>query len=209
MRKLVRFTLLFSMMIVCAFVTNEALADDSKIPIMSKAQREQVFSKTPNFQGANVNYFFELIITPTGVQLKNTVLDPMNYTAIKNNVGFFTACGGFNNGLCEPPVVTTSPPTSNYCPIAKMILVNQDGYLNKTYTVSSNGTVIKDLTGFIYPSYCYAETGPNPINGKGISSIPEFPVGLVVFTAIFVGVVLLGRMVDGHWIWSNVEVTKI
>src|SRR6185437_6052482 len=156
---------------------------DSKIPIMSKAQREQVFNRVPNFQGSNFNYFFQIIITPTGVQENNVVLAPLNYTAIKNNVGFFTACGGFNNGLCEPPVVTTSPPTSNYCPIAKMILVNQDCYLNKTYTVSSNGTVIKDLTGFIYPSYCYTETGPNPINGNSIPSVPEFPIaaGILIF----------------------------
>jgi len=193
------------MMIICASVTYEAFADDgnsTKIPIMSHLQREQIFSKTPNFQGVNVNYFFELLITPTGKQINNFVVDPMNYTAIKNNVGFFTACGGFNNGLCEPPVITTASPTSNYCPIAKMILVNQDGYLNKTYTVSSNGTVIKDLTGFIYPSYCYAETGPNTINGNTIPSVPEFPFYGVILFSIFSIVILLGRLVDGHWFWK-------
>jgi len=169
------------MMIICASVTYEVLADDSKIPIMSKAQREQIFQKTPNFQGSNLNYFFKIIITPTGAKVENIVVDYLNYTALKNNVGFFTACGDFNNGLCEPPVITSANPTSNYCPIAKMILVNQDGYLNKTYTVSSNGTVIKDLTDFIYPSYCYGETGPNTINGKTIPAVPEFPMGDTIF----------------------------
>lgn len=189
--------------VAISITSNSAFGD---IPIMSKAQRDQVFNRVPNFQGSNIDYFFKIIITPTGAQLNNVIVDQKNYTAIKNNVGFFTACGDFNNGLCEPPVVTTAVPTINYCPIAKMILLNQDGYLNKTYTISSNGTVIKDLTTYIYPVYCHAETGPNPINGD--ISIPEFPIGLLVFTAIFAGVILLGRMVDGHWIWSNVGVNR-
>lgn len=150
---------------------------------MSHDQREEIFNKVPQFQGV-VNYFFHIIITPTGVQANDITLDQKNYTALKNNVGFFTACGGFNNGLCEPPVVTQNSPTMNYCPLAKMILINQDGYMNKTYTVSTNGTVIKDLTGFIYPSYCYTETGPNPINGNNIVPVPEFPSGVIV--SIFV-----------------------
>lgn len=167
------------------FVVSPAFAD-SNIPIMSHDQREQVFNKVPNFQGSNIDYFFKLIITPTGVQLNNAIVDQKNYTALKNNVGFFTACGDFNNGLCEPPVVTTASPTINYCPVALMILKNQDGYLNKTFTVAANGTVIKDLTNYIYPSYCYTETGPNPINGNNVIPVPEFNTMTGLITAISV-----------------------
>lgn len=187
--------------VVVTFSSYEAFGD-SKIPIMSHDQREQVFSRVPNFQGSNINYFFQIIITPTGVQANDVTLDQKNYTALKNNVGFFTACGGFNNGLCEPPVVTSNSPTMNYCPLAKMILVNQDGYLNKTYTVLANGTLIKDLTGFIYPSYCYTETGPNPINGNHIVPVPEFPVNTLVLVAIFSIAILINKIVYKIWPWE-------
>ena len=167
--------------VAISFTSNVAFADSNstKIPIMSKQQREQIFNRVPNFQGTNINYFFEIIITPTGSQEKNVVLSPLNYTAIKNNVGFFTACGGFNNGLCEPPVVTSSSPTTNYCPLALMILNNQDGYISKLYNVTKG----LDLTGYVYPSYCYPETGPNPINGNNTPAIPEFPfaAGVLIF----------------------------
>lgn len=201
-----KIVLLFLISSVLIVSTIPAYADtnSTKIPIMSPLQREQIFDKLPNFQGGNINYFFEIIITPTGVKETNVVLSQSNYTALKNNVAFFTACGGFNNGLCQPPVITSSSPTTNYCPLALKILLNQDGYISKLYNVTKG----VDLTGYVYPSYCYTETGPNPINGQGIPSVPEFPTGLLVFTLVFVGIFLLGGLVDGHWFWQFPEVRK-
>lgn len=165
--------------VVAISITSYSAFGDT--PIMSKAQRDQLFNKVPNFQANNINYFFQIIITPTGVQQNNVILDQKNYTAIKNNVGFFTACGGFNNGLCEPPVITTASPNSNYCPIALMILENQDTYITKLYNTTSG----LDLTDYVYPPYCYSETGPNVVNGKGVPSVPEFNMtGLVSIIAI-------------------------
>lgn len=109
----------------------------------------------------NNNYLFALIETPTGISFTNIVLSADNMTALRNNVAIFTACGSFDHGLCQPPVVTSDSPNANYCPIAKTILLNQGDYLNQTYNVV-NGTIKKDFTHFVYPDYCLKETGQNP-----------------------------------------------
>lgn len=146
---------------------------DTGIHIMSPQERNQIFSQTQNFQlGNNINYQFSIIITPTGTKETNVILSQDNYTALKNNVAFFTACGTFNNGLCQPPITTTASPTSNYCPLAKLILTNQDGYLSKLYNQTSH----LDLTSFVYPVYCHSETGPNPINGDSSNTVQNISV---------------------------------
>lgn len=185
-------------MMTCALIVSVSILighafADTSIPIMTHDQREQIFSKAPSLQGtSSSNYYFAIIITPTGFQETNVVLSPLNYTALKNSVAFFTACGGFNNGLCEPPVATTAAPTTNYCPLAQMILLNQGDYISKLYNATSG----KDLTGFIYPAYCYAETGPNPINGQGIPAIPEFGQTAAIVLAVIVSfaIVITHRM---------------
>lgn len=135
--------------------------------IQSPQERAKIFQKLQLLQSSNSNYLFSIIITPTGEKQNNIVLSPDNLTAIRNNVAFFTACGTFDNGLCQPPVLTTATPT-NYCGLALWILNNQDGYLSKLYNTTSG----KDLTPLVYPNYCFAETGKNPINGQGPSPNP-------------------------------------
>lgn len=136
--------------------------------IQSPQDRAKLFQKLQLSQSSNSSYLFSIIITPTGAKQTNVILSPDNLTAIKNNVAFFTACGDFNNGLCQPPVLTTANPNSNYCPLAKFILTNQDGYLSKLYNQTSG----KDLTPLVYPNYCFVETGSNPVNGQGPSPNP-------------------------------------
>lgn len=141
-------------------VCGDVLCGDStpqdRIPIF---QHVGILSDRASFV---TNYAFALIELPTGLTYNNIVLSGDNATALKNNVGVFTACGSFVNGLCQPAQPTTAAVTNNYCPLALNILLNQGSYLNYTFVQLMNGTITKDLTHFVYPDYCLPETGQNP-----------------------------------------------
>lgn len=132
------------------------------------------------------NYSFALIEMPDGLSFTNVVLSGDNTTALKNNVAIFSACGSFVDDLCQPAVPTTQPVTTNYCPLAKSILLNQGTSISYTF-VEVNGTITKDLTHFVYPDYCLPETGQNPYSPIVPTPVPEF--GDVLFIVMVVAIV--------------------
>lgn len=178
-------------------VNSPNVCGDSICGHSTQFDREKLFNHFLQFNHLqtappNINYFFTLIETPTGASLVNIVLSPDNATALKNNVGIFTACGSFDHGLCTPPLTTTASPSIGYCQVAMTILINQDGYLNRTFTIAPNGTLIKDLTHFVYPDSCLAETGQNPYSPITIkpTPIPEFGGLAYIVTGLSFAVII-------------------
>ena len=112
------------------------------------------------------NWSFDIFMATNACNIKGTmdnqgncsvpsvIVSDDNYTNIKNNVGVESL---------ENIHTVSSSPNTNYCPLGLFTLNNQDGYLYKVY----NNQTGLDLTAFMYPSYCYPETGKNPINGQG------------------------------------------
>lgn len=79
---------------------------------------------------------------------------------------------------------TGSNPTTGYCPFGYYTLTHQGTDINLLYNATSG----LDLTGFVYPPQCYIETGPNPIDNNGATTVPEF--GDMVNVLLFVGIII-------------------
>lgn len=75
---------------------------------------------------------------------------------------------------------TDTPQNVDYCTLAAWSWQHQTPEFQAKYDITQ-----------VIPSSCFP---PNVV--------PEFPVGLAVFGLVFGGVIALGRMVDGHWIWQ-------
>lgn len=150
---------------------------------------EYLPSQNRNITGAPQNWSFDVFL-PDGTcnvsgHMDNQgncsagpkILFDKNFTAFKMNPFV---------GSVQNIFSTSSGPVSNYCPIALYTLTHQDGYFYK----------VQNITNLVYPDYCTSETGPNPY------PVPEFPLAPVMLVSIFSIVILLGRMVDGHWVWK-------
>ena len=99
------------------------------------------------------------------------ILDDKNQTALKNNVAV----------MAVKNIHTTSAPvTSNYCPVAKFVLLGQGDYIPKRIPFN--------MTGFVYPSYCYGETGPSPF------PVPEFKQTASIFVISTIIITLVARL---------------
>ena len=100
-----------------------------------------------------------------------------NYTHLQQNPGVFSV----------ENIANTGSPNVNYCPIGMFTLLHEDGYL---YKVFNNQTGL-DLTDYMYPSFCYSETGANPWNGHSVVPVPEFPqVGIIVLAIAVLSLII-------------------
>ena len=80
-----------------------------------------------------------------------------------------TTCDESYDSLTVRDIVKTNTPvSSNYCPLAKFIYDNQDGYINR---------IPPGMTNRVLPDYCTAENSVK---------VPEFGsmVGVVLFVSI-------------------------
>lgn len=107
-------------------------------------------------------YMFDIVV-PNGDCKNNVILSLDNYTAMKNNVGFFTV-------LHKTPV--NAVPTTGYCTLAQWIWNGHQGYYNVTK--------FKDL---MIPSWCDSELKPVPIPEFGSMAMM---IIILSFTAILV-----------------------
>lgn len=149
--------------------------------IISSASAEQFsYGPGPHFQYANpkatlnpqsspsTDEVFTIILPDNNSPHIIGIFSPDNFTKLQNNIATMAVVN------ITP---TNAPPNLNYCPVARAILEGQDGYLYLIYNKTSG----KDLTDDVYPPSCYAETGPNPINGHGATPVPEFgPISAIV-----------------------------
>lgn len=143
----------------------EAAANHHCVEIMPSS----VSSATPN-------YFVSVTFPQNGAPVISGVLSNGNYTSFEGDVGIMNV----------QLTATTSSPNLNFCPLALASLEYQGtpSYLNKFY----NASVIPPLnmTHSIYPDYCYPETGPNPVDGSGATTVPEF--GDLAGFALLIGI---------------------
>ena len=122
----------------------------------------------------NITSYHVTIILPNSTFPHiDKIISKDNFTSLQNNIATMAVVNIYP---------TNAQPSSNYCPIAKEILLGQDGYLGLIYNQTTN----KDMTSFVYPPYCYIETGKNPINGQGLIPSPEFPGILFLIMGISV-----------------------
>ncbi len=141
---------------------------------MTHDQRNQIFSHisiNPHSQYSG-NYFIQILKTPAGAQLDNFVINSTDLVRLQNDVGFFTVCGAIQDKLCQPPVPTLMQVTNNFCQLALMIHLNEDGYDN--YTVG-NSTIFQVTTP---PAYC------------SITPVPEFgALSLLVMSVAIITII--------------------
>jgi hypothetical protein len=147
-------------------------------------------------------------LTPQATPFPNYEFDIMMPTGSCDITGSFAPGGGclgssiilsndnftdLKSGVGTESVIniqsTSNAPTTGYCKLALYILTNQDGYLNRIY----NSTTGVDLTPLVYPSYCWAETGPNLVDGKGPVPSPEFGFNMLplIFTLVTFAAILI------------------
>lgn len=129
------------------FGSSSAFADSHPQVLgnMTQQERQQLFAQMSTQPNAQVsgNFFIMILKTPAGPELDNFVINSTDLIKLQNNVGIFTVCGGFNNGLCQPPVFTQAQPTNGYCQLAWLIHLNEDGYNN---TKVGNSTIFQVTT---------------------------------------------------------------
>jgi len=132
-------------------------------------------NNTAPMESTSSNWHVEIHLPQNGAQTIDGVFSSDNFTSLKSNPAVMAVVNIYT---------TTASPSLNYCPNAKYILENQGTpqYLDRFYNVSKG----VDLTGYVYPSYCYIESGANPINGQGIPAVPEFGYTVAVVAAIAV-----------------------
>jgi hypothetical protein len=170
------------LLLVSLFVTSACLlfsnayAIDFSVCEANPSHHCYSFSPKLNEKGG-LNTHVTMFLPNNGAATIDGIYSPDNYTHLQNNIAVISVQNIYS---------TTSTPTLNYCPTSEYILENQGTptYLNKFYDGTPNDA--SDLTSLIYLPYCYAETGPNPINGDSIIPVPEFGSILVVTLAIAV-----------------------
>lgn len=108
----------------------------------------------------STNYFVTIILPDNNSPQITGILSNANYSLLQQNIATMAVVN---------IIPTNTPSNLDYCKTALSILEGQDGYLNLIYNVTKG----VDLTGLVYPSMCYVETGKNPIDGQPIST-PEF-----------------------------------
>lgn len=127
----------------------------------------------------NPNWHFTAVFPQNEAPQVDAIVSNGNWTAWKNDIAV----------MWVGNIYTTSHPvTSNFCPPSLLSLVHQDGYLYKFY----NKTSSFDNTSLIYPVYCHAETGPNPINGD--ATVPEFPFAVPVLLVGMISLIVFHRL---------------
>ncbi len=109
------------------------------------------------------NYHVEIHLPQNGAMIIMGILSNGNFTHLKENIATMAV---------ENIYTTTELPSLNYCPVAKYILDNQDGYYKR----------IANLTQYVLPVWCYKEVYP---------AVPEFPT----LTSILAGAFLVGTMI--------------
>lgn len=179
-----KFLLVLLLVVVTSATSYQAFGTSINFDQCYTSQSHHCYSFSPQLnQNSGTNEHVEIHLPANGAQTIDGILSPDNFTSLKANPAVMAVVNIYT---------TTASPTLNYCPNALYILQNQGTpeYLNKFYDVSKG----LDLTGYVYPAYCYVESGNNPINGNGSQTVPEFgPVAaltlaiavlsLVVFTA--------------------------
>lgn len=133
----------------------------------------------------NPNWHVTIVFPQTGAPTYDGVFTNDNFTYWKNNVAVMWVGNIFT---------TSASPTLNFCPLAKVSLMNQGvpQYLAKFYNTTSG----LDLTNYVYPKWCHIESGSNPINGdNSIPAVPEFGnITYMVIIAAITSMVIISRM---------------
>lgn len=198
-------TLLLSVIVLSVIAFGSASAEKVDFSQCAKNPDHHCYSYAPQLNqvppSATTSWDFDIFL-PDGTcnvhgaiksngdcSYASRIVSDDNWTNTKNNVGI--------ESLQNIHTVASNP-NQNYCPLGLYTLLHQDGYLYKIY---NNATGL-DLTGYMYPAWCHRESGANPINGDNSQVIPEFPTAPVILVTIISLVVVLGRMVDGHWVWK-------
>lgn len=168
-RKSVVFSVAILLAIVCITVPLPAFEDSISFEQCAKNANNKCMVPLPELnQGngtANPNEFITANFPQNGSPVVEGVLSHDNFTKFENAVG--VARVTFST--------TTMPVSLNLCPVDKLELESQDGYLGQ-YFYNTTRIPVLNLTHYIYPDFCYAETGPNPIDHSYIkpTTVPEF-----------------------------------
>lgn len=167
-------------------ICGDHICDKGEYKLHQKLLNDAQMGYKPEFQ-INQNYFFQLLKMPDGSEMSNFVISKDNLTAMQNNVGIFTACGSFNNGVCTPGLPTQAQPSVGYCPISQFIHEHEDGYNTKKVGIS-------DIFHYtIPPKWCDAELTPT-------ASAPEFNnITIFVLFASIIGSVIMMPKIGGRF----------
>jgi hypothetical protein len=134
--------------------------------------------------GLNVQF---KIILPSGLIMEDVILSSGNYSQMQNNVGVFTV---------KNKVFTYDPPTTGYCPLAKIIWDGHIGYYDK---------IANDFKSRMLPKWCDIEIGNRVglTESLGISEnneikyipIPEFEYRGIILSLAILAVVIISVLV--------------